>query len=746
MVWLASVNLNDILKAQKTKKHPFGHGKKRLHLHTVNSPAQRQAVYDRASRALADIETCLMPTYGGRSWKVTVTVTDPVVTTKSKNKSHPVSPYFVFNKRGLLEIAAWPQILLKIPDPPKFPGYYASLQAKEAAKSAKKKKEKAEKEAQLAALNAMDAEGENEVDGQQSDEEEEEEEIVDQEMEIIYDLQERDVTPISELAFEERWRVPLPQIAIKWVSPMREIFNTRKSAWEHAVKLCKQDVLLEKALKGYDLMRNRPLPTNHVPLSAKKVLDIGHMRFKRDGLWVIGQEEHWKKTREENGEEAYLVLATENPAAKRPLSALQFYIQEHRLGLQKERQHSLESKASLISEEKKEEDQMAEKPKDASHGVAKPKKFTLKDADNELRQKWKTLPSEEKDLWKKKAVDEHSRTNDAVTVTPDTGKGDQLLSSMVLEVSDGESTPMPSSKRHLLASGRVSPPSADESSSDALVIQPPVTMAAETPPSSRSSLTSTPKTENIDRSVAKIQKPKIRVSPSKVLPWQKWCLNKEQIKLCYEAGMKHYDTVIATVQARGLYRELQDGFDVLRERGRGRFDMTLPDFDTPQFSFLTDLKKAPWMPVVHSILGKDVVLIHKGMFLSMPGAEAQPYHQDGVHLTTQTQRDCHAVNVFIPLVDLTMKHGPTEFCLGTHVLDQDEWKAEHIETPVVSAGNPIIFDYRTGHKGLANTSDSCRPIVSVFSEEGFFCRKAHTMILTSLLFDITGLLLVCLRK
>jgi hypothetical protein len=80
--------------------------------------------------------------------------------------------------------------------------------------------------------------------------------------------------------------------------------------------------------------------------------------------------------------------------------------------------------------------------------------------------------------------------------------------------------------------------------------------------------------------------------------------------------------------------------------------MELPVFeDSTEFGFLTDMTKSPWMPVVKAILGDDAVLIHKGCFLSMPGSAPQVYHQDGVHLTTQTQRPCHAINVFIPLVD-----------------------------------------------------------------------------------------------
>jgi hypothetical protein len=61
-------------------------------------------------------------------------------------------------------------------------------------------------------------------------------------------------------------------------------------------------------------------------------------------------------------------------------------------------------------------------------------------------------------------------------------------------------------------------------------------------------------------------------------------LKPDQIDLCYNASMEHFEKVMRTVKTRDLSRELQDGFDALRERGRG--------------------------------------------------AEAQEYHQDGVHLTT----------------------------------------------------------------------------------------------------------------
>lgn len=112
-------------------------------------------------------------------------------------------------------------------------------------------------------------------------------------------------------------------------------------------------------------------------------------------------------------------------------------------------------------------------------------------------------------------------------------------------------------------------------------------------------------------------------APKKITPSTQFFMTCDQIELCYAAVSNHFEKVMNTVKARALHSELQDGFDLLRERGRGRYDMELPVFDHPEFDFLTNLQGAAWMPIVREILGDDVVLIHKGAFLSMPGAEPQ---------------------------------------------------------------------------------------------------------------------------
>lgn len=226
----------------------------------------------------------------------------------------------------------------------------------------------------------------------------------------------------------------------------------------------------------------------------------------------------------------------------------------------------------------------------------------------------------------------------------------------------------------------------------------------------------------------------VRMPKSKANSHRRWCLDDSYQDLCYSYALQHYDSVMYTVKARSLYSELEHGFDVLRERGRGRYDMEIPAFDKPELSILTS-NDAPWMPLIRTILGEEAVLIHKGCFLSLPGSETQVYHQDGVHLSKTHQLPCHAVNVFIPLVDLTSKNGPTEFCKGTHILSNENFQKQNIEIPLVEAGTPVIFDYRLGHRGLGNTTmNEVRPIIylsyasSDFRDSVNFSRKRYVEI------------------
>jgi len=154
------------------------------------------------------------------------------------------------------------------------------------------------------------------------------------------------------------------------------------------------------------------------------------------------------------------------------------------------------------------------------------------------------------------------------------------------------------------------------------------------------------------------------------------------------------------------------GFDSFKMRGPSRYDLTIPEFVTADFSFLTG-EDAPWLPFVRSVLGDDADLAHVGTMLSMPGSKNQPWHQDGPALNADfacNHLPAHALNVFVPLVDVDVPLGPTEFVPGTH-RRWDLPSQSLVLTP--RAGQPLIFDYRVKHRGLGNTSTLPRPVLYI---------------------------------
>lgn len=157
-----------------------------------------------------------------------------------------------------------------------------------------------------------------------------------------------------------------------------------------------------------------------------------------------------------------------------------------------------------------------------------------------------------------------------------------------------------------------------------------------------------------------------------------------------------------------------------------------------EFSFLRE--KAPWLPLVRALLGKDCVCVHSGVMLSMPGSKTQFWHQDGPHLNRNrlVHLPPHAINIFVPLVDLTARNGPTEFIPTTHY--NSMWDTETIEPMSLypSAGEVIAFDYRIKHRGLGNCSPAPRPVIYItyaipgFIDEANFSNRRYRMTLPML--------------
>ncbi|KAL7521090.1 hypothetical protein ACHAWX_005789 [Stephanocyclus meneghinianus] len=462
-----------------------------------------------------------------------------------------------------------------------------------------------------------------------------------------------EISTLTTSAYEDSTH-PLPFITRSWISPDLQRFNTRKAAIAHSEELVERDLLIDRILFGYGKNGVRLRP---VKPARKVALEAGMARFLRDGLWIVGQEEMWiEKRREIYNRKTMRLLNQEN----QNLNGDQ--LQSTMSGLASRQESSFENSGGSCAVKKSADDHtVREADKNLSINAPSNKVARASDESSDLPKCDGTFGSSKRLL---EAVLQSNGIDKCVRI----------------KVSVNESTVSNVKKAKM-------PNTVTPNDSDA----------------SWNSDHATP---------TKIPKPRSRLSYIEPLPLSThYRLNSEQIEKCYAACIGHYERVMFTVKARSLHHELSDGFDVLRERGKGRYDMELPEFDTEEYSFLTDSKIAAWMPIIHKILGDDAILVHKGCFLSLPGSETQVYHQDGVHLNKKFQKPCHAVNVFIPLVDYDMTNGPTEFCLGSHYIGHENFVKEMVYTPCVTAGTPVIFDYRLGHRGLRNYSKNCRPVV-----------------------------------
>jgi len=452
--------------------------------------------------------------------------------------------------------------------------------------------------------------------------------------------------------------------------------------------------------------------------TRKQALEAGLYKFLRDGLWVVGQEESWQEDNlcEINRREALGLNPStgEKKVENRYLRPVEEFMLSKRDELRNFRLAKMTE--SGIS--------------------AKDQKYAYKDAHKELREIWREMSGAERDLWRADkvgyALPIEGMYTAAATVVPSCGTPAMTAISDVSSTDSSIPCSMPAKimsnpLQTIDIKSFVSPDQEKSKQKKSIAKCNPAADVGRTckifhietdtwyhgkctgynAETGKHEIHYT-KTivEEVDLKECKCMWDGARI----ITESSHWRLKNSEIILCYDAIMDHYAKVMHTVSARGLQYELADGFDVLRERGRGRYDMEVPAFSNPQFDFLTS-PDAPWTEVVKTILGDEYSLVHKGAFLSLPGSSAQIYHQDGPHLTDRYQKPCHAVNVFLPLISLTMKHGPTEFCIGTHILGNEDYDKDLIETPLSGAGTPIIFDYRLGHRGMANTSGDPRPYV-----------------------------------
>ena len=174
----------------------------------------------------------------------------------------------------------------------------------------------------------------------------------------------------------------MPTVHIKWKSPDYKIFNSRVKAWEYAKLMAKREVEIDKHLWGIGASGKLLQPS--VP-SAPKTLAVGKLRFERDGLWVIGQELDWQEDRPQALEEERLELERQRRAME----------EEHvdgdmddAVARQPKAPHRELSPVTFFLQCKRHEH--CEERRTQGH------KFTLANADTELRAMFRAFSDEEK--------------------------------------------------------------------------------------------------------------------------------------------------------------------------------------------------------------------------------------------------------------------------------------------------------------------------------------------------------------
>jgi hypothetical protein len=190
--------------------------------------------------------------------------------------------------------------------------------------------------------------------------------------------------------------------------------------------------------------------------------------------------------------------------------------------------------------------------------------------------------------------------------------------------------------------------------------------------------------------------------------------------------------LFALMAARGVALEqgTKGGFAEVVQRSEGRYEMnygmTEGVFDDAEFVDNAWLRAF----VSEAIGGPEWELNRRSLLISFPGAEGQQWHVDGDHLVKRRHAPAHAINAFVALGDITLDMGPTELRPASHFLTRKLFKMmmlararKQLHAPVMPtarSGDAVIFDYRTLHRGTANSSDRPRAMLElVFFRKGY---------------------------
>lgn len=139
-----------------------------------------------------------------------------------------------------------------------------------------------------------------------------------------------------------------------------------------------------------------------------------------------------------------------------------------------------------------------------------------------------------------------------------------------------------------------------------------------------------------------------------------------EIDSARESSMHHFNELIDIISNSSdeFGIGVKHGYQEIVQRHQGRYEMAYK-MRSEQFVTFADCPRL--VEIVRRLLGtQELNIANQSCVVSLSNTVDQKWHSDGPHLSLSEYQPCHCLNVFIPLVDITLENGPTEFRVGSH--------------------------------------------------------------------------------
>lgn len=154
-------------------------------------------------------------------------------------------------------------------------------------------------------------------------------------------------------------------------------------------------------------------------------------------------------------------------------------------------------------------------------------------------------------------------------------------------------------------------------------------------------------------------------------------------------------------------------------RGANRHYVTLPFVAPYADPVVFDNDDA--LALVERIVGEDFTMCQLATDTPLFGSDYQNIHSDAPPLFPETQLNTPSFQLALnfPLCDVTKDNGPLDIVRGTHTMQKESAMAKiesgelKIESIAMKAGDVMIRDVRTLHRGTPNRTHVPRPMVVV---------------------------------